>query len=108
MYMDDAVRGTIELMEAPASKLTIRTAYNISGISFTPAEVAAEIKKLIPGFSIEYKPDYRQAIAETWPESIQDQTARKDWGWQPEYNLGKMTEEMIRHITPELAMSTKH
>ena len=108
MYMDDAVRGTIELMGAPASWLTVRTAYNLAGISFTPAEVAAEIKRLIPGFSIEYHPDYRQGIAETWPESIHDQTARTDWGWKPEYDLRRMTEEMIRHIRPELAMSTKH
>ncbi|MDP4128902.1 MAG: NAD-dependent epimerase/dehydratase family protein [Bacteroidota bacterium] len=108
MYMDDAVRGTIELMEAPASRITVRTAYNLAGISFTPAEIAAEIKQLVPGFSIDYKPDYRQAIAETWPESINDQTARSDWGWKPEYGLRRMSEEMLRNIRPELAMTTKH
>ncbi|HEY4156121.1 MAG TPA: NAD-dependent epimerase/dehydratase family protein [Puia sp.] len=107
MYMDDAVRGTIELMEAPASRLTVRTAYNLAGISFTPAEVAAAISRLIPDFAIEYHPDYRQSIAESWPESIDDLTARNDWGWKPEYNLHRMTGEMIRHIRPELAMSTK-
>jgi nucleoside-diphosphate-sugar epimerase len=107
MYMDDAVRGTIELMEAPASRITVRTAYNIAGISFTPEEVAAEIKRLIPGFTITYLPDYRQAIADTWPESIDDATARADWSWKPEYDLRRMSEEMIRHIRPELAMSTK-
>jgi nucleoside-diphosphate-sugar epimerase len=108
MYMEDAVRGTLQLMEAPASRLMVRTAYNLAGISFTPAEVAAEIKRLIPGFSIEYHPDYRQAIAETWPESIDDQTARTDWGWKAEYDLQKMTAEMIRQIRPALAISTKH
>jgi nucleoside-diphosphate-sugar epimerase len=108
MYMDDAVRGTIELMEAPASRLTVRTAYNLAGISFTPEEVALEIKRLIPDFSIEYLPDYRQAIADTWPESINDQTARTDWIWKPEYDLKRMAEEMIRHIRPALAISTRH
>jgi nucleoside-diphosphate-sugar epimerase len=107
MYMDDAVRGTIDLMEAPVSRITVRTAYNLAGISFTPAEVAAEIKALVSGFSIIYKPDYRQAIAESWPESIDDQAARRDWGWKPEYDLRKMSEEMLKNIRPELAMSTK-
>ncbi|HVY75902.1 MAG TPA: NAD-dependent epimerase/dehydratase family protein [Puia sp.] len=107
MYMDDAVRGTLELMEAPASKLNVRTAYNLAGISFTPEELAAEIKKIIPGFTIEYLPDYRQAIADSWPESIGDEPARRDWGWKPEYDLQKMTEVMIKHISPELAISTK-
>jgi nucleoside-diphosphate-sugar epimerase len=107
MYMDDAVRGTIELMEAPAARITIRTAYNIAGISFTPEEAAAEIKRLIPGFTITYLPDYRQAIADSWPESINDDTARGDWNWKPEYDLRRMSEEMIRHIRPELAISAK-
>src|SRR5665213_124535 len=107
MYMDDAERGTIDLMEAPVSRITVRTAYNLAGISFTPAEVAAEIKGLVPGFSITYKPDYRQPIAESWPESIDDHTARRDWGWKPEYDLRKMSEEMLKNIRPELAMSTK-
>lgn len=107
MYMDDAVRGTLELMEAPASNLKVRTAYNLAGISFTPQELAAEIKKIIPGFTIEYLPDYRQAIADSWPESIGDEPARRDWGWKPEYDLKKMTEVMIKHISPELAISTR-
>lgn len=108
MYMDDAVRGTLELMEAPASSLTVRTAYNLAGISFTPAEIAAEIKSLIPNFSIGYHPDYRQAIAESWPESVNDQIARRDWNWKPEYDLKRMAEEMIRNIRPELAIPTRH
>jgi nucleoside-diphosphate-sugar epimerase len=107
MYMDDAVRATIELMESPESKISIRTAYNLAGISFTPTEIAREIKRLISGFSIEYEPDFRQAIADSWPESIDDRVAVRDWGWKPAFNLRNMTEEMIRHISPGLAVSTK-
>ena len=107
MYMDDAVRATIELMEAPESKISVRTSYNLAGISFTPAEIAREIKQLIPGFEIEYQPDFRQAIAESWPESIDDRVATDDWGWKPNFSLKNMTEEMIRHIRPGLAISTK-
>ncbi|HQW93040.1 MAG TPA: NAD-dependent epimerase/dehydratase family protein, partial [Ferruginibacter sp.] len=81
MYMPDAIRATIELMEADASKISVRTSYNISGMSFSPKEIAAEIKKHIPDFSISYKPDYRQPIADSWPQSIDDTVARKDWGW---------------------------
>ena len=107
MYMDDAVRGTIELMEAPASALSIRTAYNLAGISFTPAEIAGEIKQLMPGFTVEYEPDFRQDIADSWPESIDDRIAARDWGWKPEFNLKKMTAEMTRHISRSLAISVK-
>jgi nucleoside-diphosphate-sugar epimerase len=107
MYMDDAVRATIELMEAPSSKITVRTSYNLAGISFTPAEIAAEIKKLIPDFDIEYDPDFRQQIADSWPASIDDRTARRDWGWKPEFNLARMTETMIRHINAALAVPAK-
>jgi nucleoside-diphosphate-sugar epimerase len=107
MYMDDAVRATIELMEAPSSKISVRTAYNLAGISFTPREIAQEIKHLIPEFTIEYQPDFRQAIADSWPESIDDHIAARDWGWKPSFNLKKMTEEMIHHISPGLAVSMK-
>jgi nucleoside-diphosphate-sugar epimerase len=107
MYMDDAVRATMELMEAPASSISVRTSYNLAGISFTAAELAREIKALAPGFEIEYEPDFRQAIADSWPESIDDHVARKDWSWKPAFNLKRMTEEMIRHISPALAVSTK-
>ena len=107
MYMDDAVRATIELMEAPASSISVRTAYNLAGISFTPAEIASEIKQLMPGFTIEYEPDFRQAIADSWPESIDDSVATQDWGWKPEFNLKKMTAEMTRHISRGLAISIK-
>ncbi|HEY8734639.1 MAG TPA: NAD-dependent epimerase/dehydratase family protein [Puia sp.] len=107
MYMDDAVRATIELMEAPISKISVRTAYNLAGISFTPDEIAREIKNLINGFQIEYEPDFRQAIADSWPQSIDDHIAAHDWGWKPAYNLKSMTNEMVRHISPALAVSTK-
>ena len=98
MYMPDAIKATIELMEAPADKISIRTSYNISGMSFSPKEIAAEIKKHIPEFEISYKEDYRQAIADSWPESIDDSVARKDWGWKEEYNLSTMVKDMIDNI----------
>lgn len=99
MYMPDAIRATIEVMEADASKISIRTSYNISGMSFSPKEIAAEIKKHLPGFNIIYKPDYRQEIAESWPQSIDDSVANKDWGWKPKYNLAEMTTGMIQNLT---------
>ncbi len=98
MYMPDAIRATIELMEAPQEKISVRTSYNISGISFSPAEIAASIKKRIPEFQIKYKPDYRQAIAESWPQSIDDSVARKDWNWKHEYDLEKLTDDMLKNI----------
>jgi nucleoside-diphosphate-sugar epimerase len=107
MYMDDAVRATVELMEAPEARISVRTSYNLAGISFTPAEIAREIRRLIPGFTIEYEPDFRQAIADSWPESIDDRIAARDWGWKPEFDLKNMTEEMIKHISPALAVSTR-
>jgi nucleoside-diphosphate-sugar epimerase len=98
MYIPDAIRATIELMEAPANTISIRTSYNLSGMSFSPKEIAAAIKKHIPGFSISYKPDYRQAIANSWPQSIDDTVARKDWGWKQEYDLDKMTADMLLNL----------
>ncbi len=98
MYMPDAIRATIELMEAPEEKISIRTSYNVAAISFSPAEIAASIKKHIPEFQIKYKPDYRQAIAESWPQSIDDSVAKKDWNWKPEYDLEKTTADMLRNI----------
>ncbi len=98
MYMPDAIRATIELMEAPADRISIRTSYNISSMSFSPEEIAAEIKKHIPDFSIRYKPDYRQAIAESWPQSIDDSVARKDWGWKEEYDLSAMVKDMLGNL----------
>jgi len=98
MYMPDAIRATIELMEAPVEKISIRTSYNLSGMSFSPKEIASEIKRHIPAFEIEYKPDYRLAIAQSWPQSIDDSVARKDWGWKEEYNLSAMTNDMLENL----------
>ncbi len=99
MYMPDAIRATIELMESDAKEITIRTSYNISAMSFSPKEIAAEIKKHIPEFMIIYKPDYRQQIAESWPQSIDDNVAMKDWGWKAEYDIVKMTNDMIENLS---------
>ena len=98
MYMPDAIRATIELMEAPASAISIRTSYNLSGMSFSPKEIAAEIKNHIPEFIVSYKPDYRQQIANSWPQSIDDTVARNDWGWMEEYDLAAMTKDMIKNL----------
>jgi nucleoside-diphosphate-sugar epimerase len=99
MYMPDAIRATIELMEAPAEKISIRTSYNLSGMSFSPKEIAAEIKKYIPEFEMSYKDDSRQAIANSWPQSIDDSVARKDWGWKEEYNLSGMVKDMLDNLS---------
>lgn len=98
IYMDDAIRGTIEMMEAEASKIQVRTSYNLAAMSFTPAEIADSIRREIPGFEIGYRPDFRQAIADSWPKSIDDSAARKDWGWQPKFDLDSMTRDMILHL----------
>jgi len=98
MYMPDAIRATIELMEADAAKISVRTSYNISGMSFSPSEIATAIKERIPEFSITYKPDYRQQIADSWPQSIDDSVARKDWGWKEEFNLTDMTKDMLENL----------
>lgn len=98
MYMPDAIRATIELMEAPADKLTVRTSYNVSALSFSPKEIAAEIKKQVPDFAIQYAPDYRQHIADSWPQSIDDSVARTDWNWKPEYDLSRMTSDMLVNL----------
>lgn len=99
MYMPDAIRATIEIMEAPAEKIKIRGAYNLAGVSFSPEEIAAAIAKKLPGFSITYKPDFRQQIADSWPASIDDSEARKDWGWKPEYDLERMVSDMLFHLS---------
>ncbi|MDB5203022.1 MAG: NAD-dependent epimerase/dehydratase family protein [Ferruginibacter sp.] len=101
MYMPDAIRATIELMEAPKEKIKIRTSYNLSAISFSPKEIAASIEKYQPGFTISYEPDYRQEIADSWPQSIDDSVAREDWGWKPEFDLDRMTEDMLRNLKLE-------
>ena len=98
MYMPDALKATISLMDAPAEKVKIRSSYNIAGMSFSPQQIAADIKKHIPEFTITYKPDFRQAIADSWPASIDDTFANKDWGWKPEFDLAKMTDDMLKNL----------
>jgi nucleoside-diphosphate-sugar epimerase len=98
MYMPDAIRATLELMEAPANHISVRTSYNVSAMSFSPADIAASIQKHISDFRIQYAPDYRQKIAESWPRSIDDTVARRDWGWKEEYNLDRMTEDMLMNL----------
>ena len=100
MYMPDAIRATLELMEAPEDQISIRTSYNVAGISFSPKDIAAEIKKHIPDFEIAYKPDYRQAIADSWPKNIDDSIARADWGWKHEFRLEEMTMDMLKNLQP--------
>lgn len=102
MFMPDAIESTIKLMEADADKLTIRSSYNLGGISFNPEEIANEIKKHIPDFKITYKPDFRQKIAESWPASIDDSVARKDWDCKYEYDLAKMTKVMLEEVGKKL------
>lgn len=98
MYMSDAVKATIELMNAPAEKITVRTSYNVSAISFTPEEIAASIQARIPDFEIEYQPDYRQEIASSWPDSIDDTEARCEWNWKPAFDLKKMTADILENL----------
>lgn len=98
MYMDDAIRATIELMQAPIEKIKNRMAYNLSAMSFSPREVAESIKKRIPNFEISYAPDHRQAIADSWPASIDDSVARTEWGWKHEFDLEKMTDVMLSNL----------
>jgi nucleoside-diphosphate-sugar epimerase len=98
MYMTDAIDATLRLMDAPADQLSIRTAYNINGIDFTPAELATAIQVYMPDFKIDYQPDFRQKIANSWPGSIDGSLAEKDWGWKPNYNLDKMVKEMLDNV----------
>jgi nucleoside-diphosphate-sugar epimerase len=98
MYIDDAIRGTIDLMEAPSTKINIRTSYNFAAVSFTPAELASEVAKLSPGFQISYEPDFRQQIAATWPQTIDDSQAQQDWGWKPQFDAAEMAKQLYYHI----------
>ncbi|WP_184545621.1 NAD-dependent epimerase/dehydratase family protein [Mucilaginibacter sp. FT3.2] len=98
LYMPDAVRATLELMDAPAEQLTIRSSYNLAGISFTPEQLAIGINAHLPDFTISYQPDKRQAIADSWPASIDDKQAAKDWGWAPAYDLQDMIADMLLHL----------
>lgn len=103
MYMDDALAATVAIMQAPAENVKIRSSYNLGGISFTPAEIAAEIKTHIPEFTIDYAPDFRQAIADSWPASIDDTAAQKDWNWKHQYDLKSMTQVMLDNLAISLA-----
>ena len=98
MYMDDAIKATVSIMQAPAENVKIRSSYNLSGMSFTPAEIAEEIKKHFTDFTINYEPDFRQKIADSWPASIDDSEARKDWGWKNDFDMENMTVEMISKL----------
>lgn len=102
MYMPDAIEATVSLMEAPAEQVKIRSSYNVAGISFTPEQIAAEVAKLSPGFEMSYDPDYRQAIADSWPASIDDSLAREHWGWKHKYDLKSMTEDMFKNLKKQL------
>jgi nucleoside-diphosphate-sugar epimerase len=102
LFMSDAIEATVRLMEAPVDKLSIHAGYNIGGLSFSPADLADEIRKHMPDFTITYKPDFRQEIAATWPESIDDSVARRDWDYRPEYDLQQMTRVMLEKIREKL------
>jgi len=98
MYMPDAIRATLELMEAPAAHVRQRQSYNLAGISFTPQQIAAAVARLVPGFEIDYAPDFRQAIADSWPGSIDDSAAQSDWGWRAQYDLDRMARDMLENL----------
>lgn len=98
MYMDDCIRATIELMEAPKENIKVRTSYNLAGMSISPRQMVKSIRKIYPGLKVKYKPDFRQEIAESWPMSIDDSQARADWGWETSYDLDEMTKDMIGHL----------
>lgn len=98
IYMPDAIRATIELMDAPAEQIRVRSAYNVAGLSFSPRELAEEIRRQLPGFEIRYQPDHRQAIADTWPHSLDDTYARADWGWKARIGLRQLVADMLEHV----------
>jgi nucleoside-diphosphate-sugar epimerase len=99
MYMDDAIAATVNIMKAPAEQIKIRSSYNLAAMSFTPTEIAAEIKKHIPALEVTYAPDFRQKIADSWPASIDDSHARADWGWKHEFDLASMTVDMLKNLS---------
>ena len=100
MYMEDAIRATIELMDAPKENVKIRSSYNLAGISFTPEQLALAIQENLPTFKMKYNPDFRQAIADSWPDSIDDAAAKHDWGWKEKYDLKAMVETMLENVDP--------
>lgn len=100
MFMDDAIRATLMIMEADTDNLKIRSSYNLAAMSFTPTQIAQSIQNEIPGFTVTYEPDFRQAIADSWPSSIDDSEAHQDWGWQAEFDLERTTEVMLENLKP--------
>jgi nucleoside-diphosphate-sugar epimerase len=108
MYMEDAIRATIEIMEAPEEQIKLRTSYNIAGTNFTPREIANEIQQHYPDFKVDYEPDFRQAIAASWPESIDDSPARADWGWKPKYGLSEITRDMLTQLESQYQSSVSN
>ncbi|MEW7290893.1 NAD-dependent epimerase/dehydratase family protein [Aquimarina sp. 2304DJ70-9] len=108
IFMDDAIRATLEVMDAPKEDISIRTSYNIAGISFSPAEVVAEIRKLYPDFKVQYQPDFRQDIASRWPKTIDDSVAAKDWGWKPEFDLEMITKTMVKKLKEQYKTGSKN
>lgn len=104
IYMDDAIRATLELMEAPKDKISIRESYNLTGMDFTPLEIATSIQQYVPEFKVTYTPDHRQTIADSWSDSIDDSIARKDWAWKPKYDLDGMTKDMLFHLKKKYAL----
>ena len=107
MYMPDCIEAVVQLMEAPAQKLSQRV-YNVTGFSFTPEEVAASIAKRMPNFETSYQPDYRQSIADTWPRSLDDSIARRDWGWNPKFDLERMTDDMLTTLKKKYKEEAKN
>ena len=103
MYMDDAIRATVEVMAADASRIGVRTSYNVSALSFTAGELAAEVAKRVDGFTCDFEPDFRQAIADSWPDSMDDSVARQDWGWSPSYDLPTLVDAMLKGVREKLA-----
>jgi threonine 3-dehydrogenase len=108
LYMPDAIRATLELMDAPKENITVRYGYNLQGMSFTPAQLAAEIQKHNPDFKVTYKPDHRQAIADSWVNSMDDSQAQQDWGWKPQYDITAMTTDMLKNINPRNARTSTY
>jgi nucleoside-diphosphate-sugar epimerase len=102
MYMDDAVKATMQLMEVDSTSISVRTSYNLTALSFTAGELAMEITKRIEGFTCDFQPDFRQEIANSWPDSVDDTVARRDWGWSPDYDLPTLAEIMLREMRPSL------
>jgi nucleoside-diphosphate-sugar epimerase len=106
MYMPDCIKASIDLMEADLSRLKHHADFNLAAMSFSPAELVTEIKKHIPEFICEYKPDFRQAIADSWPRTIDDSAAREEWGWKPDYDLAAMTADMLEKLGKRLGKRT--